>query len=251
MRRSRRKEATDLYATTGTPLGRWLSADWSAVPAPVPYANLTNPQTLNLYAMVSDNPETFADLDGHGDANDATSACSGNAHQNCSDPPPQPPPQAPPQPPPPAQPPPQGPQPPVAITFDKNVPPMSPETKNYVTDVLAASGVSSANISATTNGEHSPNSWHPDGQAVDINQLNGAPVRTANTDPKMEAATDMVQHTANNPSIGVAHENYGPAGLYKDGKQLNGQQGKFVGLQNEHENHIHLTIPNPRRANDP
>jgi hypothetical protein len=25
--------------------GRWLSADWSAVP--VPYANLTNPQTLN------------------------------------------------------------------------------------------------------------------------------------------------------------------------------------------------------------
>lgn len=46
-------------------LGRWLSADWSAVPAPVPYANLSNPQTLNLYAMVSDNPETFADLDGH------------------------------------------------------------------------------------------------------------------------------------------------------------------------------------------
>jgi RHS repeat-associated protein len=45
--------------------GRWTSPDWSAVPAPVPYANLTNPQTLNLYAMVSDNPETFADLDGH------------------------------------------------------------------------------------------------------------------------------------------------------------------------------------------
>jgi RHS repeat-associated protein len=46
-------------------MGRWLSADWSAVPMPVPYANLSNPQTLNLYAMVSDNPETFADLDGH------------------------------------------------------------------------------------------------------------------------------------------------------------------------------------------
>jgi RHS repeat-associated protein len=45
--------------------GRWTSPDWSAVPAPVPYANLTNPQTLNLYAMVSDNPETFSDLDGH------------------------------------------------------------------------------------------------------------------------------------------------------------------------------------------
>jgi hypothetical protein len=37
----------------------------SAVPVPVPYANLNNPQTLNLYAMVHDNPETFADLNGH------------------------------------------------------------------------------------------------------------------------------------------------------------------------------------------
>jgi RHS repeat-associated protein len=45
--------------------GRWLSADWSAVPVPVPYANLTNPQTLNLYSMVADDPESFADLDGH------------------------------------------------------------------------------------------------------------------------------------------------------------------------------------------
>jgi RHS repeat-associated protein len=45
--------------------GRWLSADWSAVAVPVPYANLSNPQTLNLYAMVADDPESFADLDGH------------------------------------------------------------------------------------------------------------------------------------------------------------------------------------------
>jgi RHS repeat-associated protein len=47
--------------------GRWLSADWSSVPVPVPYANLTNPQTLNLYSMVADDPESFADLDGHAD----------------------------------------------------------------------------------------------------------------------------------------------------------------------------------------
>ncbi len=45
--------------------GRWLSADWSSVPVAVPYANLTNPQTLNLYAMVADDPESFADLVGH------------------------------------------------------------------------------------------------------------------------------------------------------------------------------------------
>jgi len=35
-------------------MGRFLSVDWSAVPAPVPYANLTNPQTLNLYIIVRD-----------------------------------------------------------------------------------------------------------------------------------------------------------------------------------------------------
>ena len=45
--------------------GHWLSPDWSTVPVPVPYASLTNPQTLNLYSMVADDPETFADLDGH------------------------------------------------------------------------------------------------------------------------------------------------------------------------------------------
>ena len=45
--------------------GRFVSADWSAIPVAVPYADLTNPQTLNLYAIVHDNPETFADLDGH------------------------------------------------------------------------------------------------------------------------------------------------------------------------------------------
>ena len=55
--------------------GRWLSSDWSSVPVPVPYANLTNPQTLNLYSMVADDPESFADLDGH-----LTQVCS-NAGQ--------------------------------------------------------------------------------------------------------------------------------------------------------------------------
>ncbi|MGA7683832.1 MAG: RHS repeat-associated core domain-containing protein, partial [Terriglobales bacterium] len=59
--------------------GRWLSSDWSAVPVPVPYANLNNPQTLNLYSMVSDDPESFADLDGHANSNSTTtSATCGN-----------------------------------------------------------------------------------------------------------------------------------------------------------------------------
>jgi RHS repeat-associated protein len=45
--------------------GRFLSPDWSSVPAAVPYADLSNPQTLNLYAFVTNNPESFVDLGGH------------------------------------------------------------------------------------------------------------------------------------------------------------------------------------------
>jgi RHS repeat-associated protein len=46
-------------------LGRWLTPDWSDDPTPVPYADLTSPQTLNLYAYVENNPITGIDPDGH------------------------------------------------------------------------------------------------------------------------------------------------------------------------------------------
>ncbi len=42
-----------------------MTPDWAAAPEAVPYANFFNPQTLNLYAIVANNPESFADLDGH------------------------------------------------------------------------------------------------------------------------------------------------------------------------------------------
>jgi len=64
-RDSKPATTTSALAYYSNRIGRWLSSDWSAVPVPVPYANLTNPQTLNLYAMVADDPESFADLDGH------------------------------------------------------------------------------------------------------------------------------------------------------------------------------------------
>jgi RHS repeat-associated protein len=63
--------------------GRWLSADWSSVPVPVPYSNLTNPQTLNLYSMVADDPESFADLDGHYSSQNITS-CGIGAEFSCA-----------------------------------------------------------------------------------------------------------------------------------------------------------------------
>ena len=46
-------------------LGRFISADWSATPAPVPFADLFEPQSLNLYSYVAGNPASKADADGH------------------------------------------------------------------------------------------------------------------------------------------------------------------------------------------
>ena len=50
------------YAPT---LGRFLTPDWSAIPVPVPYAELGSPQTLNLYSYVANNPTNTVDPEGH------------------------------------------------------------------------------------------------------------------------------------------------------------------------------------------
>jgi len=42
-----------------------MSPDWAAKPYPVPYSKLDNPQTLNLYAYVGNNPLNRFDPDGH------------------------------------------------------------------------------------------------------------------------------------------------------------------------------------------
>ena len=46
-----------------------MSPDWSAKVEPVPYSKLDNPQSLNLYSYVLNNPISNVDTDGH--------ACSG------------------------------------------------------------------------------------------------------------------------------------------------------------------------------
>jgi RHS repeat-associated protein len=46
-------------------LGRFMSPDWSAKEEPIPYAKLDDPQTLNLYAYVENNPMDRVDPDGH------------------------------------------------------------------------------------------------------------------------------------------------------------------------------------------
>jgi RHS repeat-associated protein len=47
-------------------MGRFMSPDWSGGPVPIPYVNLGDPQTLNLYEYVRNNPLGIDDADGHG-----------------------------------------------------------------------------------------------------------------------------------------------------------------------------------------
>ena len=46
-------------------MGRFMSPDWSAKEDPIPYAQLDDPQSLNLYGYVRNNPLTRVDADGH------------------------------------------------------------------------------------------------------------------------------------------------------------------------------------------
>ena len=48
-------------------MGRFMTPDWSAKPQGVPYAVLDDPQSLNLYAYVRNNPLTRTDPNGHCD----------------------------------------------------------------------------------------------------------------------------------------------------------------------------------------
>lgn len=59
----------------GAALGRWTSPDWSEAPQPIPYADLGNPQSLNLYNYVLNNPVTAGDLDGHDGCKDNPQLC--------------------------------------------------------------------------------------------------------------------------------------------------------------------------------
>src|SRR5262249_38666512 len=56
-------------------LGRWISPDWSSTPSPVPFADLLNPQSLNLYAYVGNDPISKSDDTGHGDAMTGWNQC--------------------------------------------------------------------------------------------------------------------------------------------------------------------------------
>lgn len=51
-------------------MGRFLSPDWASNPQAVPYASYINPQTLNLYSYMRNNPLGGFDPDGHDSLNE-------------------------------------------------------------------------------------------------------------------------------------------------------------------------------------
>jgi RHS repeat-associated protein len=59
-------------------LGRFMTPDWAAKPTTVPYARFGDPQSLNLYSYVRNNPLSRNDPDGHYDLN-ASRCAQGNA----------------------------------------------------------------------------------------------------------------------------------------------------------------------------
>jgi RHS repeat-associated protein len=49
----------------GSNMGRFMSPDWAAKAMPVPYAKMNDPQSLNLYNYMLNNPLGGVDADGH------------------------------------------------------------------------------------------------------------------------------------------------------------------------------------------
>jgi len=62
-------------------MARFTIPDWAAKPTAVPYASYGNPQTLNLYSYVKNDPTTTDDHDGHDSILDNTARMKGAKSQ--------------------------------------------------------------------------------------------------------------------------------------------------------------------------
>ena len=80
---------------------------------------------------------------------------------------------------------------------------------------------------------------HELGEAVDMDALNDKPVSLYGKDPEVTKMVEKTQDIFNHPQNGgpPATENYGPAGLYRNGKRFSDKK-----LQQNHSDHIHIRI---------
>ena len=149
----------------GSNMGRWMSPDWSAKPDPVPYSDLHDPQSLNLYGYVRNNPLSRADIDGHDFWDKLNNLVHGNGWKD-TPPPPPPPPPAPPQQTPPAANPPAQQNP---VNYRPGVPPAAGNLANTVNCIQ---NCARQPITVTSTNEaipqHPADSPHGRGQAADL-----------------------------------------------------------------------------------
>jgi len=69
----------------GSNIGRFMSPDWDSDPEAVPYADYENPQSLNLYGYVQNNPLSVTDSEGHcGNSVTSTTSFDGNVIESSS-----------------------------------------------------------------------------------------------------------------------------------------------------------------------
>jgi len=239
--------------------GRWLSSDWSSVPTPVPYANLTNPQTLNLYSMVSDDPESFADLDGHTDDTPVQSGTySGStpvvptdnsnnssetsqqgklqAQQNK--------PQVDSNGNPTFKPPAPGlPAGVATVKYINGAPALSKKVEDKLIKEAGAPGVLTLSVGFTTNGKHAANSNHYAGTAADIDFVNGMPATQREYD-RNSVATQTIDQLVDHANNSGAHEVFAPgAQIYKNGDPFTASTpAKQQELIQLHTTHIHVAV---------
>ncbi len=127
-------------------------------------------------------------------------------------------------------------------TADRRV---TKEMRDTVQEVLddprcKKAGITSVNISCTTNGRHAEGSAHYDGRAVDISRVNGDHLdrpTDQNTPRRIKVLQEIIEEKQRE---GKVKENYGP----QSQKRLeNGHVKDDPKQANGHKNHIHISVP--------
>jgi RHS repeat-associated protein len=125
------------------------------------------------------------------------------------------------------------------ITFN-NDNPNGPSTYRMVTNAAAemieqavlSSGVNSVNINSTTEGDHAPTSRHYSGQAIDINQINGARVDSIYNQDNVRNLQEAFSQQSN------IRENFGP---FSNSKVVDGTLQYMPSVASAHRAHTHFS----------
>jgi len=113
--------------------------------------------------------------------------------------------------------------------------PLTAQTAGMVAAGIVDSGLSSVNINSTTGGKHAANSRHYTGQAVDINRVNGLPVR-GNAE-SVAASTALQNAFRRQPNV---REDFGPSFQEKTISPF-GPAAQWPSVRGGHQNHVHVS----------